>query len=188
MSRRLAVLASGKGSLLQAMVDRNLPIELVITDRDCKAFDIADEAGIGRVNLKRSFGNDFDQTAREAYTEWVLRELRDHKISLVAMAGYMTVFTPAMFAEDAFKMRILNTHPSLLPSFKGDRAVQDALDYGVKVTGCTIHYATEELDAGPILTQEAVRVLPGDTVESLHERIKVVERQLYPALLRMLIN
>ena len=185
MPKRLAVLASGTGSLLQAMIEQDLPIELVITDRSCRAFDIAGEAGLGRSNLKRSFSVDFD---REAYTQWVLRELRDSEIDLVAMAGYMTVFTPAMFADEAFKMRVFNTHPSLLPSFKGDHAVRDALEYGVKVTGCTIHWATEELDAGPILTQEAVKVLPGDTVESLHERIKVEERWLYPGILRELIR
>lgn len=185
MPLRLAVLASGTGSLLASMIEQELPIELVITDRPCRAFDIADEAGLGRMHLSRSFGKGFD---RVAYTDWVLRELRMYEIDLVAMAGFMTVFSPAMFAHDAYKLKILNTHPSLLPSFKGDHAVRDAIEAGVRVSGCTIHWATEELDAGPILAQEAVKVMPGDTVESLHERIKVVERELYPAILRELIN
>lgn len=185
MTNRLAVFASGTGSLLAAMIEKGLPIELVVTDRPCRAFDIADEAGLPRVNLHRTFGKDFD---REAYTQWVLKELRESEIDLVAMAGYMTVFTPSMFAKDAYFLKILNTHPSLLPSFKGDHAVRDALAYGVKVTGCTIHWATEELDGGPILTQEAVKVMPGDTVESLHERIKAVERELYPELLRLMVH
>lgn len=185
MSRRLAVLASGTGSLLQAMIERGLPIELVVTDRDCRALEIAEVAGLNRVNLKRSFNKDFD---RDAYTEQVIRELHEHEIDLVAMAGFMTIFSPAMFADDAFKMRVLNTHPSLLPAFKGHDAVRDAIAYGVKVSGCTIHFATAEVDEGPILAQEAVWVLPGDTVESLHERIKKVERELYPAILAELVS
>jgi phosphoribosylglycinamide formyltransferase-1 len=88
----------------------------------------------------------------------------------------------------AFPGRILNTHPSLLPAFPGWHAVEDALAAGVKVTGCTVHVASIELDAGPILAQEAVPVLEGDTVESLHERIKIVERRLYPATVSAVLN
>ena len=93
------------------------------------------------------------------------------------MAGYGTVLGEAM--HEAHPGRILNTHPALLPSFKGWHAVRDALAYGVKVTGCTVHVATLEVDAGPILAQEAVTVLPSDDEASLHERIKTVERRLY---------
>ncbi|HVM02975.1 MAG TPA: formyltransferase family protein, partial [Acidimicrobiales bacterium] len=89
---------------------------------------------------------------------------------------------------DAFPGRVLNTHPALLPAFPGWHAVEEALAAGVKVTGCTVHVATEDVDAGPILAQEAVPVLPGDTVESLHERIKEVERRLYPRTLRELLR
>lgn len=185
MTQRLAVLASHTGSLLAAMIERKLPIELVVTDRECRALDIAAEAGIPHVLLPRTFSKSFN---REAYTKSMIALLREHRIDWVAMAGFMTVFTPSMFAKDAYFLRVLNTHPSLLPSFKGDQAVKDALDYGVKVTGCTIHWANEELDGGPILTQEAVKVMPGDTVESLHERIKAVERVLYSELLRLMIN
>ena len=185
MTQRLAVLASHTGSLLEAMIKRGVPIELVITDRECRALHIAAEAGIPHVLLPRTFNKSFD---REAYTKSMIALLREHRIDLVAMAGFMTVFTPSMFAKDAYFLKMLNTHPSLLPSFKGDQAVRDALNYGVKVAGCTIHWATEELDGGPILTQEAVKVMPGDTVESLHERIKAVERELYPELLWHMIN
>jgi phosphoribosylglycinamide formyltransferase-1 len=97
------------------------------------------------------------------------------------MAGFGTV-VPALPA--AYPGRVLNTHPALLPAFKGWHAVRAALDAGVKVTGMTIHVATAEVDDGPILAQEAVPVLPGDTEESLHERIKQVERRLYPATIR----
>jgi phosphoribosylglycinamide formyltransferase-1 len=89
--------------------------------------------------------------------------------------------------HDAFPNRILNTHPALLPSFKGWHAVEAALDYGVKVSGCTVHVATLEMDAGPILAQEAVPVLPGDTAAELHERIKQVERRLYPDTIRAVL-
>ncbi len=185
MPQRLAVLASGTGSLFEAMLKQGLPVEILIADRECRALKIASEARVPHVIVPRTFGKDFD---RQAYTDSVLATFRRCRIDLVAMAGFMTVFSPSMFAQDAYFLKILNTHPSLLPSFKGDQAVKEAIDYGVKVSGCTIHFATEKLDEGPILTQEAVRVLPGDTVESLHERIKVVERELYPAILREMIR
>jgi len=102
-----------------------------------------------------------------------------HQVDLVAMAGFGTVLTEAV--HRAFPDRILNTHPALLPAFPGWHGVRDALAAGVPETGCTVHLATLEMDAGPILAQEVVPVLPGDTEESLHERIKVVERSLYPA-------
>jgi phosphoribosylglycinamide formyltransferase-1 len=102
------------------------------------------------------------------------------------MAGFMTVLDKPVF--DAFPGRVLNTHPALLPAFKGAHAVDEALAAGVKVTGCTVHLATPEVDDGPILAQEAVPVLPGDTVESLHERIKAVERRLYPHTIKEFLS
>ncbi len=98
------------------------------------------------------------------------------------MAGFMTIFSPSIFRH--FKRRILNSHPSLLPAFKGEKAVADALAAGVAETGTTIHIATEQLDEGPILAQERVAILEGDTVATLHERIKQVERPLYPRTIR----
>ena len=109
-----------------------------------------------------------------------------HDVEVVALAGYMTILGPAVL--ETFPERVVNTHPSLLPSFKGAHAVSDALAAGVKVTGCTVHVATAEVDAGPILAQEAVPVLPGDDEATLHERIKVVERRLYPATLKELLG
>jgi phosphoribosylglycinamide formyltransferase-1 len=102
------------------------------------------------------------------------------------MAGFGTILEKPV--HDAFPGRIVNTHPALLPAFKGWHAVRDALEFGVKVTGVTVHLATLEVDDGPILAQEAVPVLPDDTVESLHERIKRVERRLYPEVLASLIR
>jgi phosphoribosylglycinamide formyltransferase 1 len=104
----------------------------------------------------------------------------------VVMAGFGTVLGEPV--HDAFGGRILNTHPALLPAFPGWHAVEDALAAGVSVTGCTVHLATVETDAGPVLAQEQVPVLEGDTVSSLHERIKEVERRLYPATIRTFIS
>jgi len=172
---RLAVLASGSGTILQAMIDAELPIVVVVSDRRCRALDVASVADLPAVLVeRRSFGADFD---RLAYTHEVIDALEPYAPDWVAMAGFMTVLDKPMV--DRYAGRVLNTHPSLLPAFRGAHPVADALAFGVKVTGCTVHVATEALDDGPILAQEAVAVLPGDTVESLHERIKAVERRLY---------
>ena len=165
------------------MVDHDLPIAVVVTDRPCGALRIAEQAGIPVELVERaSFGVDFD---RVAYTHRLLDALNRHEIDLVAMAGFGTILSKPI--HDAFPDRIVNTHPALLPAFKGWHAVDDAIAYGVKVTGCTVHFARLEVDEGPILAQEAVPVLPGDTVETLHERIKEVERRIYPQVLRALI-
>jgi phosphoribosylglycinamide formyltransferase 1 len=180
---RIAVLASGSGTLLDAILTEGIPVALVVTDRPSKASVVAESHGVPTVLVERSsFGAEFD---RDAYTAEVVDVLRSHDIDLIVMAGYGTVFGEAIHA--AFPDRILNTHPALLPSFKGWHAVRDALAYGVKVTGCTIHLATLEVDAGPIVAQEAVPVLPGDDEEALHERIKAVERRLYPQTIRAVL-
>jgi phosphoribosylglycinamide formyltransferase-1 len=181
---RVGVLASGTGTILQALIDANLPIGAVIVDRQCRAMEIAEQAGVAVELVEReSFGPDFD---RLAYTERVVDALKRHEIDVVAMAGFMTVLEHPI--HDAYGGLITNTHPSLLPAFKGAHAVADALAAGVKVTGCTVHLATLQVDEGPILAQEAVPVLPDDTAESLHERIKEVERRLYPQVIRQLLE
>ncbi len=179
---RLAVFVSGTGSILEAMIDQKIPIELVMADRECRGLEIAKSQAIDTEILSRTFGKSFD---RHQYTQDTISMLIVHNIDLVAMAGYMTVFDAVIFEQ--YGACIINIHPSLLPSFKGERAVALALEFGVKVTGTTIHYATRKLDEGPIIAQEAVPVLPSDTVETLHERIKVVERRLYPATIRDLL-
>jgi phosphoribosylglycinamide formyltransferase-1 len=132
---------------------------------------------------RTSFGAAFD---RDAYTEQVIKVLRAHDVDLVVMAGFGTILGARMF--DDYAGRVLNTHPALLPAFKGWHAVHEALAAGVKVTGCTVHVATAEVDDGPILAQEAVPVEPGDTVETLHERIKTVERRLYVDTIRSILE
>lgn len=173
---RLGVLASGTGTILAAMLDAGLPLAVVVVDRPCPAVDLARDAGVKvDVVARTSFGSDFD---RVNYTRQVVEALERRGVEVVAMAGFGTVLAPEVFAR--YPGRILNTHPALLPAFKGWHAVADALAAGVKVTGCTVHVATEDVDDGPILAQEAVPVREDDTEASLHERIKAVERRLYP--------
>jgi phosphoribosylglycinamide formyltransferase-1 len=179
---RIAVLASGSGTILQAMLEADLPIVVVVVDRPCGATEIAERAGVPvETVLRTSFGAEFD---RVAYTDDVVDALARHAVDLVAMAGFGTILAKPL--HDAFPDRVVNTHPALLPAFKGWHAVRDALEFGVKVTGTTVHLVTEEVDAGPILAQEAVPVLDDDTVETLHERIKEVERRLYPEVIERL--
>lgn len=174
---RLGVLASGTGSILAAILDAGVDVHLVLADRACRAVEIAGRAGVAvEVVTRESYGDDFD---RVSYTHRIVDALERHDVDVVAMAGFGTVLARPVF--DAYPGRILNTHPALLPAFKGWHAVRDALAAGVKVTGCTVHVAELEVDDGRILAQEAVPVLEGDTEQSLHERIKAVERRLYPA-------
>ncbi len=183
-SPRLGVLASGTGTILAAIIEAGLPVAAVILDRQCPAAELALKAGIPTEVVERSsYGADFD---RMAYTNRVVEALKGHAVDVVAMAGFGTVLAGPIF--DVYEGRILNTHPALLPSFKGWHAVRDALAAGVKITGTTVHVATEEVDAGPILAQEAVRIEPGDSEESLHERIKAVERQLYPQTIHLFLQ
>jgi phosphoribosylglycinamide formyltransferase-1 len=180
----LGILASGTGSILEAILEAGLPVAAVIVDRRCRAIDVADAAGVPAELVEReSYGKDFD---RVAYTHRVVGALKRHEIDVVAMAGFGTVLAEPI--HDAYRLRILNTHPALLPAFKGWHAVEDALAAGVKVTGCTVHVATLEVDEGPILAQEAVPVRPDDSKETLHERIKAVERRLYPQTIRTFIE
>lgn len=162
------------------MLEADLPVELVASDRPCRGLEVASDAGISSILIERlDWASDFD---RDGYSRELVQCIQSHEIDLVAMAGFGTVLGPPAF--DALPGRIINTHPALLPSFPGWHAVRDALAYGVKVTGCTIHIATPVVDDGPILAQEAVPVLAGDDEGTLHERIKVVERRLYVDTLR----
>ncbi len=181
---RLAVLVSGSGTLLEAILADGTAVALAVADRPCRGLDVAAAAGVPVELVQRTdFSPAFD---RAGYTDRVVKVLLAHDIDLVALAGYMTILSPALI--EAFPGRVVNTHPALLPSFKGARPVRDALAAGVKVTGCTVHVATAEVDAGPILAQEAVPVLPGDDEATLHERIKEVERRLYPATIKELLS
>jgi phosphoribosylglycinamide formyltransferase-1 len=181
---RLGILASGSGTILAAILDASLAVAAVILDRPCPAAERAQAAGVPTEIVEReSFGSGFD---RSAYTHRIIDALKRHQIDVVAMAGFGTILAPDIFS--VYPGRILNTHPALLPAFKGWHAVRDALTAGVKVTGCTVHVATALVDDGPILAQEAVRVEPDDSEATLHERIKAVERRLYPETIRLYLH
>ncbi len=172
---RIGVLASGSGTNLEAILAAGLPVAIVVVDRPCRATEVAAAHGVPSEIVRRV-------PDRVEFTHSIVDALEHHGVELVAMAGFMTILEKPIF--DVYEGRILNTHPSLLPAFKGAHAVEDALAAGVKVTGCTIHVATLEVDSGPIVAQEAVPVLPGDDAATLHERIKAVEHRLYPETIR----
>jgi phosphoribosylglycinamide formyltransferase-1 len=188
---KIAVLASGSGTILKSIIAHEVPISLVLADKPCPALDLAAEAGIPtRLINRRDFGyrpGIGDGWDREGFTRIVSTTLVESKIDVVAMAGFFTILHDVIFA--AFARRILNIHPALLPAFKGEFAVRDALAAGVKETGSTVHLATDVLDDGRfILAQVKVPVLGGDDVDMLWERIKVQERELYPRVLWDTLN
>jgi phosphoribosylglycinamide formyltransferase 1 len=178
--KRVVVLASGGGSNLQALLDAaaapeaGFRVVLVVSDRpDAGALRRARRAGVDTAVLVPA-----DHQDRPAFDR-ALRELvAGARPDVVCLAGFMRILDPAFV--DAFPERIVNTHPSLLPAFRGAHAVRDALAYGVKVTGCTVHLVDEQVDHGPVLLQAAVPVEPGDDEATLHERIKRQEHRLLP--------
>ena len=159
------------------MLERgDLPITVVLVDRECGATAIARSFGVAVEIVERcDYSPSFD---RLNYTKEVVASLLPHDLDLIAMAGFGTILDTPI--HESFAGRMVNTHPALLPSFKGWHAVRDALAFGVKVTGCTVHVVTLAVDDGPILAQAAVSIHDDDTESSLHERIKAVERELYP--------
>jgi phosphoribosylglycinamide formyltransferase-1 len=182
-------MASGRGSnlkvILEAVASGTCPVEvkLVISDRgDAAALDIARQAGVPHVVHvdPKSFDN------REQFDAECADLLDKHGCQWIVLAGYMRILSSSFVRR--FRRRIINIHPSLLPSFVGAKAVEDALDYGVKVSGCTVHLVDEVLDGGPILAQAVVPVLDDDDRDSLHARIQVEEHRLYPATLARMAN
>jgi phosphoribosylglycinamide formyltransferase 1 len=173
---RLVVLASGTGSLLASLLqaaqgDYPGRVVAVGVDRDCAAVDIAKAADVPVFRVRLS-----DYPDRPAWDAAITEATAEHRPDLIVSAGFMKILGPAFLS--AFLGRIVNTHPALLPAFPGAHAVPESLDYGVRVTGCTVHLVDAGTDTGPILAQEVVAVLDDDDEASLHERIKVVERRL----------
>ena len=184
----LGVLISGRGSNLQAIIDAiasgHLPatIAIVISNRaDSAGLQRARDAGIETLHL-----NPRDFRDRDAYDAAIAAALTARHVDLVCLAGFMRLVGQPLL--DAFPRRILNIHPSLLPSFPGLDAQRQALEHGVQVTGATVHLVTSELDGGPIVLQAAVPVLPGDTVEALSARVLVEEHRLYPEAIRIVLE
>jgi phosphoribosylglycinamide formyltransferase 1 len=186
---RIGVLASGRGSNLQAIIDAidagrlNARIALVLSNKkDAVALERARKHGLTDVFLDpKPFAGQPD--SREAYDRAVLDVLRKHDVELVLLAGYMKIVTPVLVK--AYENRMMNIHPSLLPSFPGLEVQKKAIDHGVKVSGCTVHFVTEGVDEGPIIIQAAVPVLEGDTPEALAARILVEEHKIYPKAVQL---
>ncbi|MEB3071131.1 phosphoribosylglycinamide formyltransferase [[Mycobacterium] vasticus] len=173
---RLVVLASGTGSLLESLLaaavgDYPARVVAVGTDRDCRAVQIAKDAGLPVFTVAMS-----DHSDRAAWDLALAEATAAHAPDLVVSAGFMKILGPQFLSR--FMGRTVNTHPALLPAFPGAHAVPDALAYGVRVTGCTVHLVDAGTDTGPVLAQEPVAVFDDDDEDSLHERIKTVERQL----------
>ena len=179
------MLASGTGSNLQALLDDEevgAAIALVVSDRaEAKALDRARSAGVEAVHLDpKAFAE------REEHDAALVELLTSRRIDLVCLAGYMRILTPTFVR--AFWGKTLNVHPSLLPAFPGGHAVAEALAWGAKVSGCTVHLVDEEVDHGPILAQEAVPVLNDDDEASLHARIQEAEHRLYPRVVGLMLQ
>lgn len=182
---KIGVLASGNGSNLQSIVDSiqtgNLPVAVacvICNNADAFALERAEKHGIPAIHLDhRAFAG------REAYDTALVKTLKEHGAELVVLAGFMRIITPVLI--DAFPMRIMNIHPALLPAFPGLHAQKQALNYGVKVAGCTVHFVDAGTDTGPIIAQAAVPVLDDDTEETLSKRIQVEEHRLYPQAIKL---
>jgi phosphoribosylglycinamide formyltransferase 1 len=173
---RLVVLASGTGSLFASLLEAaigDFPARVVAVgvDRDCRAAEIATAALVPTYTVRLS-----DYGGRDAWDVALTEATAAHSPDLVVSAGFMKILGPQFLSS--FCGRILNSHPTLLPAFPGAHGVAEALAYGVKVTGCTVHLVDAGTDTGPILAQQPIPVLDGDDEETLHERIKVVERRL----------
>ena len=186
---RLGVLASGRGSNLQAIIDAaergalHAQIAVVISNKkDAPALERARKHGVTDVFLDpKPFAGQPD--SREAYDRAVLEVLRKHDVALVLLAGYMKIVTSVLIG--AYQNRMMNIHPSLLPAFPGLEVQKKALEWGVKVAGCTVHFVTEGVDEGPIIMQAAVPILDGDTPETLSARILEEEHRIFPRAVQL---
>ena len=186
---RVAVLASGRGSNLQAVIDAieagqvQAQIVAVISNKkDAPALERARKHGLKALFVDpKPFTGKPD--SREAYDQALLAMLREHKVELVLLAGYMKIVTAALV--DAYANRMMNIHPSLLPSFPGLDVQKKAIDWGCKLAGCTVHFVTEGVDEGPIILQAAVPILDGDTSDTLAARILEQEHKIYPRAVQL---
>jgi len=186
--RRFAVLISGSGSNLQAIIDAvtsgaiDGDLALVLSNNaDAYGLERARQAGIPAEVLSHR-----DFQTREAFDDAMATLLLEQEVDLVVLAGFMRILTPRFLRH--FEGRVINVHPSLLPSFPGNNAPQQALNSGAKISGCTVHFVEEAVDAGPYIAQEAVPVKPGDDRASLVARIQQVEHRLYPWVVQKMLN
>ena len=188
MSRRLGILISGRGTNLQAIIDAigdgrlDATVAVVISNKpEAAGLDRARAAGIETVSIPhRGF------PTRDDFDRAIVAELKARDVGLVCLAGFMRLVGQPML--EAFPHAVLNIHPSLLPAFPGIDAQRQALDYGVKVSGVTVHFVTPELDGGPVVLQRTVPVLDSDTPETLAARILVEEHQIYPEAIALVLG
>ncbi len=181
----LGVLCSGRGTDLQSIIDAigrgevHARIALVLTDKpDAYALKRAEKAGIPAACVNRK-----EYADRESFERELVRQLQAAGVTLVVLAGFMRILTPYFVRQ--FPKRIMNIHPALLPSFPGAHAHRDELAYGVKVSGCTVHFVDEGTDSGPIILQVAVPVLEGDTEDTLSARVLEQEHKIYPQAIEL---
>jgi phosphoribosylglycinamide formyltransferase-1 len=185
--KRLGILLSGRGSNFEAIADQvavgaiDAAIAVVISNRpEARGYETARQRRLNAVSIPSK------NLDRETYDQMLIAELRQSEVDLVCLAGFMRLLSGSFIR--AFPNRILNIHPSLLPAFPGLDAQHQALEHGVKITGCTVHFVDEELDAGPIVLQAAVPVLDDDTVESLSARILKEEHRIYSDAIRIVLS
>lgn len=184
----LGILCSGRGSNMQSIMAAiksgqiKAEIGIVLTDKpEARALQVASEAGIKSVCVNRKAC-----ASQQEFEEKLVAELQAANVTLVVLAGFMRILSP--YFVDAYRHQILNIHPSLLPSFGGAHAHRDVLAYGTKVSGCTIHFVDEGMDHGPIILQDTVPVLDGDTEETLAARVLEKEHILYPKAIELFVN
>lgn len=184
MRKRIAIFASGSGSNFQAIVDAqrrgeiDAEIALLVCDKpQAKVVERAEQAGVKAFTFRPK-----DYPSREAYEAMLVRVLEEHRIDLIVLAGYMRLITRVLL--EPYEGRIINIHPSLLPSFPGVDGIGDAYRYGVKVTGVTVHYVDDGMDTGPIIAQVPVPIEPLETLETLAEKIHAAEHVLYPKVIQ----
>ena len=184
----LGILCSGRGSNMQSIMAAiesgqiKAEIGIVLTDKpEARALQVASEAGIKSVCVNRKVC-----ATQQEFEEKLVAELKAANVTLVVLAGFMRILSP--YFVDAYRHQILNIHPSLLPSFGGAHAHRDVLAYGTKVSGCTIHFVDEGMDHGPIILQDTVPVLDGDTEETLAARVLEKEHILYPRAIELFVD
>ena len=181
-AKRLCVFVSGSGTNLQAMIDADIdPAEIVLVFSNNPEAYALERAGNHNIPTEVISHKGYD--SRESYEEEIIKAIEPYNIDLIALAGFMRILSPLFVKR--FKSKILNIHPALLPSFPGIHAARQALEYGVKFTGCTVHFVDEGVDTGPIIQQSVVEVFENDTEDSLQERIQKEEYRIYPEAIKM---
>ena len=180
---RIGVLGSGNGTNFQAILDAKLPATVALVLSDAAEAGILERARQQKIPAQFIGASRYKTRLEPELEAKMVELLRAAGVELVVLAGYMRVLKKPML--EAFAGRMINVHPSLLPAFPGLRAWEQALKYGVRMTGCTVHFVDEGIDAGPVILQQPVPVFPGDTPERLHQRIQIAEHTLLPEAIRL---